>query len=435
MRRPCAMALLALALASCSALPSHPANVRQQRSSGGAVLLVSIDAFRADYLELGITPNLARIAREGVRAQWMNPSYPALTFPNHYTHRDRPAPRPPRHRPEHMHDNVLGAFKASDPTSQPCRSGGVANRSGSARQRPACRRRRCSGRAAKRMIGGRRPDRWQAYDETVTLTTRVDTVLGWLGESAATRPRLSTLYFEAAGRSQPRPRPGFSRSTRRDPRCRCRHRATVRRAGGARFAGAINLVIVSDHGMATVGPGHAIAVEDMVDPADAIAVTTGQSVGFAPLPGRTAAAERRLLGAHPQYECWRKNELPPRWQYGQHPRVPPIVCQMHEGWDALTPERMASGHGMQHAVRMVTIRRCRRCARCSSRAGRVPSWRGGAGVRQRRCLSAAGAAGRHPAGTQRRQRRHTVAGAEIRENTAATLMSESGESGPRAVLA
>ena len=28
---------------------------------------------------------MSRIAREGVRAEWMSPSYPSLTFPNHYT--------------------------------------------------------------------------------------------------------------------------------------------------------------------------------------------------------------------------------------------------------------------------------------------------------------------------------------------------------------
>ena len=50
-----------------------------------SVLLISLDAFRADYLERGLTPNLSRIAREGVRAEWMTPSYPSLTFPNHYT--------------------------------------------------------------------------------------------------------------------------------------------------------------------------------------------------------------------------------------------------------------------------------------------------------------------------------------------------------------
>ncbi|MGH8077555.1 MAG: alkaline phosphatase family protein, partial [Lysobacter sp.] len=45
--------------------------------------------------------------------------------------------------------------------------------------------------------------------------------------------------------------------------------------------------------------------------------------------------------AHAHYDCWRKSELPAHWHYGRHPRVPPIVCQMHEGWDALPRERAA----------------------------------------------------------------------------------------------
>jgi predicted AlkP superfamily pyrophosphatase or phosphodiesterase len=60
-----------------------------------------------------------------------------------------------------------------------------------------------------------------------------------------------------------------------------------------------------------------------------------------PLPGREREAEARLLGAHEQYDCYRRGELPARWQYGTHPRVPPIVCQMHEGWDALYPQKLA----------------------------------------------------------------------------------------------
>src|SRR5690606_35559202 len=46
-------------------------------------ILVSIDGFRADYLDRGLTPNLSRLAAEGVRAA-MRPCYPTKTFPNHY---------------------------------------------------------------------------------------------------------------------------------------------------------------------------------------------------------------------------------------------------------------------------------------------------------------------------------------------------------------
>ena len=50
--------------------------------------------------------------------------------------------------------------------------------------------------------------------------------------------------------------------------------------------------------------------------------------------------ERARLGGHAHYACWRRQELPARWQYGTHPRVPAIVCQMDPGWDALWPGKV-----------------------------------------------------------------------------------------------
>ena len=47
-------------------------------------VIVSLDGFRWDYPDMYKTPNLDRMAADGVKAV-MLPSYPASTFPNHYT--------------------------------------------------------------------------------------------------------------------------------------------------------------------------------------------------------------------------------------------------------------------------------------------------------------------------------------------------------------
>lgn len=47
-------------------------------------VIVSLDGFRWDYPDMYKTPNLNRMAADGVKAV-MLPSYPASTFPNHYT--------------------------------------------------------------------------------------------------------------------------------------------------------------------------------------------------------------------------------------------------------------------------------------------------------------------------------------------------------------
>ena len=48
-------------------------------------ILVSLDGFRADFLQRGITPTLNQFIAEGVSPRWMLPSFPSVTFPNHYT--------------------------------------------------------------------------------------------------------------------------------------------------------------------------------------------------------------------------------------------------------------------------------------------------------------------------------------------------------------
>jgi len=330
--------LLPLLLAACVSTPPRIA----ERDS---VLLVSLDGFRADYLDLGITPNLARLARDGVRAGWMTPSYPSLTFPNHYT--IVTGLRPDNHGIVHntMRDAALGTFSLSerDAVGDGRWWGGEPIWVGAAKAGLPSATLFWPGSEAA--IQGVRPTRWQPFDDTIPLAARVETVVGWLSEPAATRPRIATLYFETVDHDSHDHGPD---SQQAHAAVRSVDAAIGRLLDGLSARGVLdrtNLVIVSDHGMAAVAPGNAVAVEDMVDPRDADNVTAGQSVGFRPRPGRERQAEAQLLGVHPHHTCWRKSELPARWQYGRHPRVPAIVCQMQEGWDARTREAIARRSG------------------------------------------------------------------------------------------
>ncbi|QSZ37155.1 hypothetical protein DSL72_009249 [Monilinia vaccinii-corymbosi] len=48
-------------------------------------ILISLDGFRADFLKRGITPRLNTLVKEGISPVYMMPSFPSVTFPNHYT--------------------------------------------------------------------------------------------------------------------------------------------------------------------------------------------------------------------------------------------------------------------------------------------------------------------------------------------------------------
>ncbi|WP_042721218.1 alkaline phosphatase family protein, partial [Flavobacterium sp. B17] len=49
------------------------------------VIMISADGFRYDYAKKYNAENLLKYSGEGVRANAMIPSYPSITFPNHWT--------------------------------------------------------------------------------------------------------------------------------------------------------------------------------------------------------------------------------------------------------------------------------------------------------------------------------------------------------------
>ena len=49
------------------------------------VLLVSMDGFRWDYVNNVSTPNFDALAREGVKAPYINNTFTTKTFPCHYS--------------------------------------------------------------------------------------------------------------------------------------------------------------------------------------------------------------------------------------------------------------------------------------------------------------------------------------------------------------
>jgi predicted AlkP superfamily pyrophosphatase or phosphodiesterase len=181
-------------------------------------------------------------------------------------------------------------------------------------------------------IDGRRPDDWLPYDERMPPGARVDQALAWLDRVPAQRPSFITLYFEqvdAVGHD------AGPRSAAIDRAIAAVDRDLARLLAGLEARGlrdAVNLVVVSDHGMAATSPSRIIDLGRLLAPADASVRYWGTIIGVEPGAGRTAAVERALLRRHPHMECWRRNEIPARFRYGSNPRVAPIVCLAAVGW-------------------------------------------------------------------------------------------------------
>jgi predicted AlkP superfamily pyrophosphatase or phosphodiesterase len=315
--------LLLWLLSACAAAPPETAPAAPR-----SVLLVSLDGFHPDYLERGLTPRIAALAERGVRARWMHPSYPSQTFPNHYSLVT--GLRPDRHGvvDNRMWDPQLGGFRLdNDDAVGDGRWWDGAEPLWVSARRAGLRSATMFWPGSEAEIRGLRPHHWFPFDPRTLPEQRVDQVLDWLAQPQP--PQFITLYFEHVDSAGHRYGPDSPQVDRQIARLDA---AVGRLLDGIAQQGLtqrVDLVLVSDHGMAAVQ--RVIVLDDHVDPADLQLITSGELGGFNPQPGREAAVEQALLGRHDGFECWRRSEMPRQWQYGRHRRVPAILCQADEG--------------------------------------------------------------------------------------------------------
>ncbi|AXI84290.1 alkaline phosphatase family protein [Xylella taiwanensis] len=311
------------------------------------LLLISIDGLRADALEHGQAPQLARLAADGVRARWMTPSYPALTFPNHYTLVT--GLRPDHHGIVHntMEDPLLGTF---EPERHEAISDGRwwgGEPIWVSAEHAGIRSATFFWPGSEASIAGTRPSRWHVYNKRIPLDTRVNQVLRWFNERGPDAPRLVILHFEqvdTAGQGFGPDSPQYAAAVHTIDTVIGRLIDSLRHHG--RLADT-DVIVVSDHGIAPVPGDHAVPLERIVRVSDVHVVSDGQVLGITPLPGHESQIEAMLLGAHATYDCWRKQAVPAHWHYGTHPRIPTILCQMHEGWDALPAAQIIKRNPLQ----------------------------------------------------------------------------------------
>jgi len=336
--------LLSLLLAACATAPTPGLDARTRPLT----LLISIDGFRPDYLTRGATPVLSELAAEGASGP-MRPSFPSVTFPNHYT-------LVTGLHPDHhgvvgnvFIDPVLGRFTmASKETGFWDQAEPIWVTAEKAGLKAAT----MFWPGSETEIRGVRPTWWRPFDQTVSGDARVDQLLAWLDETP--RPDFATLYFDTVDSAGHANGPDAAETTAAV--------AAVDGSMGRLVAGlkarglweTTNLVVVADHGMAATSPDRVIDLDDLIDPAKVTVLYAGAVASIEPTPGHEVDVTAALVKRHPHGECWTRQTIPQRFVLGRNPRVSSIVCSADIGWLFATrarPVRRAGGaHGYDNAA-------------------------------------------------------------------------------------
>src|SRR5262245_13128432 len=306
------------------------------------LVLVSFDGWRSDYIDRLPATNLRALAARGVRATSMIPSFPTLTFPNHYT--IVTGLYPARHGivANVMTDPAIGArFTMSSETAKDPRWWGG---------EPIWVTAITQGRRAATMfwpgseveIQGVRPAYWMPYVKPLTSYDRARRVVQWLSLPEAERPSLITAYFDevdTAGHDYPLDSPQLAEAA-----------GHLDDALGQLIDGVRTLslddrttfVVVSDHGMAPLSMERVIYVDDYIDPNNVDVLELNGFLALAPRNGDVDALYRRLHGRHPALEVYKRDDTPARLHYRGNRRIAPIIAIPRAGWAATTHRRVAN---------------------------------------------------------------------------------------------
>lgn len=340
---------LALLLTACASTPVQQAEPQAALAAERPlVMLVSIDGFRADYLDRGITPNLSRLAGEGATGP-MRPSFPSVTFPNHYTLVTGLHPDHHGIVGNNMIDAELGRFSLGNKQA-------VTDRRWWDQGEPIWVSAEKAGIKTGTMfwpgseaeIHGVRPSYWTEFDQGMPGDARVDRVLEWMDLPADQRPQLTTLYFDIVDTQGHHHGPDGAETAEA---IRSVDASIGRLVEGLKARGLYErtvLVVVSDHGMAATSPERVTWIDDLIDPAAIQIVYSGAVTFLNPVVGREAEVEAALLGSRPHLDCWRKSEIPARFVLGSNPRVSAIVCASEPGWTFTTKARPMTKPGGAH---------------------------------------------------------------------------------------
>ncbi len=305
------------------------------------VILVSMDGFRYDYIDKFAPPTIQRLARDGVRARSMIPSFPTKTFPNHYTVATGLYPQNHGLVENNVYDfGTVFTMSKFDEVTNPRWWGGEPIWVTAEKQGQHSAAYFFVGTGTE--IADRLPSYWRHYNGRVPPEMRVDKLLSWLDQPVTERPTMLTLYFSDTDDVGHEFGPDAEETKYAAWNV---DRYIERLMSGLRARKVdkkVNVILVSDHGMAAVDQRNAIVMDEFFDIddkkiADPI-LTTGEIWQIFPKPGKEDYIIDRLKSIQ-HATCWRKKDIPARLHYNEGKRIAPIVCSSDEGWFMPTKRR------------------------------------------------------------------------------------------------
>jgi len=305
------------------------------------VLLISMDGFRADYLEKTHTPNFDKMAKNGIRSDGLIPVFISKTFPNHYSIATGMYAE--------NHGLIANSFFASDLgeyySIRDRKSVEKADFYGGepiwvTAEKQGLKTASYFWVGTEAAVSGIHPSIWKRYDQKVPFDDRIDSVMTWFSLPKPNRPRLIMLYFHEPDWTGHEYGPNSAQTIEQIQNMDGIMGTILKKAGNLTIADKLNVLVVSDHGMTEVNPEQVIDLSVYTD------LSGVETVGAGPIVFLSADSSKRLTPIYndlqqlPNAQVYWKRDIPDRWHYRAHERIPEVLIVAEEGWTL-----MPMGHG------------------------------------------------------------------------------------------
>jgi predicted AlkP superfamily pyrophosphatase or phosphodiesterase len=298
------------------------------------LFLISIDGFRHDYFRAAETPALDRLIRGGFKAESLYQVFPTKTFPTHYS--AVTGRHPGTHgvvansmwdRRDHRRFTMRDRDAVGD---------GYWYRDGepiwvtAERQGMSAVTYFWPGSEAR--IHGIRPSEWKLYSAAVPHAERIEQILEWMDQDDEQRPGLYTLYFSRVDslghRHGPLADEVIGAVTNID------HHIGVLLDGIEQRVGLDNahIIVISDHGMSHIDLERYIMLDDYIDLSSVRVTDWGPAAQIWATDMSVDEIMARLEDAHEHMRVWRREDIPERYRFGTHRRVPDVLAEADLGW-------------------------------------------------------------------------------------------------------
>ena len=328
-------------------------------SAKPSTLLISIDGFRWDYIDLHPCPTIRGLVARGVRAEGLIPCFPSNTFPSHYSIVTGLRPESHGLVSNNMFDPEWNEFFGigSHPAAREGKWWG-----GEPIWNTATRQGRTSASyfwpGSEADIQGKFPTWWHPYNYKVPFEERMSEVVGWLSLPAAERPAVVTFYFvevdDAGHWFGPTSKEAGTAVAKVDAQLG-QLLAAIESAG---VADEVDIILVSDHGMAETVFERTFVLSEYLEPDETQIDFTGSFAGIRPRGIDTDTIVARLQDVNPHIKVYRREDVPARFHFSSHRRIPEVVLIADEGWqiERVPPKReyyekrKRGSHGFDNAL-------------------------------------------------------------------------------------